>query len=310
MMHSIRKFSFLRWAILLLGSLLFFSCHSEDDRNTAQGVFEADEVTVSSEVSGKVIDLYIKEGDKIVAKHLVGLIDTTHLALQRSYIEAQLTTMTDAGYTNVPLRTEAIKKEIEALQKEKLRISQLVAEEIIARKELDQIADRIGVLQAQLRSSQDAASQQNKSTSGSIQALEVQKRQIQERIKQCYLASPISGTVLEVYVLRGELSCEGRPLFKVADLDNIKIRCYLTAEQLYGLAVGDPVEVWSDMGEENPPHLEGKVAHIANKAEFTPKNIQSKEERSSLVYAVEVTVPNNGNLRIGQYGKIAWKPRK
>lgn len=296
-------------ASLLALSLSFLACQKEEDSYSAQGVFESEEIMVSAQVAGELIRFDIHEGATLQKGEVIGVIDTTQLHYQREYIKSQLATNQSAGQTDIHLQSQALDKQIEALEKEKKRIQSLVAEEIIAPKEMDHIEEQLQVVRAQRAALQSSFAQKNRSALGTSEALSIQLKQIEERIEKCHLKSPISGTVLQVYIRQGELVGEGHPIFKMADIEHIKIRCYLTAQELYTLSLGDSVNVVSDMGEEKPTIYSGKVVHISAQAEFTPKNIQSKEERSSLVYAVLIAVPNDGKLRIGQYGKILWNKK-
>lgn len=289
---------------LLCGVMLcVVSCSQTDAETEIHGVFEAQEITVSAQASGQLQDFVLEEGQQVVAHAPLGLIDTTFLSYQYDQISKQKETSTSAGITNSQVQTQAIREQIQALETEKARFQRLVKERVVAQKVVDEIQAKIEVAQAQLQAATSAIGQKNASSLGAASVMDSQANQIRKMIERSIVVSPISGTVLAVYLHNGELAGMGRPIFRVANLETMTLRAYATAEQLQYIRLGDRLTVYSDLGETNPQAYEGVVTWISSKAEFTPKNIQTADERAALIYALKIAVKNDGKLRIGQYGK-------
>lgn len=291
---------------LLLSSLLLLSWGCKDKNNgyTAQGIFEANEIVVSAVTSGELLRLEVSEGDQLEAGQVVGLIDTTFLALQKDLVGTQQETIDAAGQINASTQLAPLQAQLKALRKERNRYAPLVERGVVAQRTLDEIDAKIAAVQGQISASRATIGQQNRSTSGSGDALSIQESQVDQMIARSFIKAPISGTVLTVYLHQGELAGEGMPLFRLANLEEMYLRAYVTAEQLQHIQLGETLSVYSDMGEEDAPAYQGKVVWISDRAEFTPKNVQTPDARASLIYAIKVQVPNDGKLRIGQYGRV------
>ena len=298
------KITFPAFIIPLLTLFLLAGCAAEDELKVAHGVFEAQEIMVSAQASGQILNFALQEGDVIKADQPLGLIDTTFLAFQKDLISEQSNTAQTAGLTDVTAQTQAIKDQIDALKKERDRVKRLVEAEVLSAQKLDEVEAKLSVAESQLTAATKQIGQQNASSRGTVSTLNVQKGQVQELINRSVISSPIDGTVLAIYLHSGELAGQGRPIFKVADLSRLTLRAYVTAEQLSSIRLGDQVLVYSDLKEEKSKPYPGKVTWISSQAEFTPKNIQTADDRASLIYAVKVQVINDGTLRIGQYGKV------
>ena len=271
---------------------------------SAQGIFEAEEIVVSAVTSGELLRLDISEGDQLEEGQVVGLIDTTFLALQKDLVDTQQATIDAAGQINASTQVAPLEAQLKALNKERDRYAPLVARGVIAQRTLDEIDAKISAVKGQIAAARATISQQNRSTSGSGDALTVQESQVDQMISRSFIKAPISGTVLTVYLHQGELAGQGMPLFRLANLQQMYLRAYVTAEQLQHVTLGQQVSVYSDMGEEEAQAYTGEVVWISDRAEFTPKNIQTPDARASLIYAIKVRVPNDGKLRIGQYGRV------
>lgn len=300
MTHAKRYIGYL----FLLTLLLLWGCKDHSSDYSAQGIFEAEEIVVSAVTSGELLRLDISEGDQLEEGQVVGLIDTTFLALQKDLVDTQQATIYAAGQINASTQVAPLEAQLKALNKERDRYAPLVARGVIAQRTLDEIDAKISAVKGQIAAARATISQQNRSTSGSGDALTVQESQVDQMISRSFIKAPISGTVLTVYLHQGELAGQGMPLFRLANLQQMYLRAYVTAEQLQHVTLGQQVSVYSDMGEEEAKAYTGEVVWISDRAEFTPKNIQTPDARASLIYAIKVRVPNDGKLRIGQYGRV------
>lgn len=300
MTHAKRYIGYL----FLLTLLLLWSCKDHSSDYSAQGIFEAEEIVVSAVTSGELLRLDISEGDQLEEEQVVGLIDTTFLALQKDLVDTQQATIDAAGQINASTQVAPLEAQLKALNKERDRYAPLVARGVMAQRTLDEIDAKISAVKGQIAAARATISQQNRSTSGSGDALTVQESQVDQMISRSFIKAPISGTVLTVYLHQGELAGQGMPLFRLANLQQMYLRAYVTAEQLQHVTLGQQVSVYSDMGEEEAQAYTGEVVWISDRAEFTPKNIQTPDARASLIYAIKVRVPNDGKLRIGQYGRV------
>lgn len=290
--------------LFLLTFLLSWGCKDHSNDYSAQGIFEAEEIVVSAVTSGELLRLDVSEGDQLEKGQVVGLIDTTFLALQKDLVDTQQSTIDAAGQINASTQGAPLEAQLKALNKERNRYAPLVDRGVVAQRTLDEIDAKISAVKGQIAAARATISQQNRSTSGSGDALTVQESQVDQMISRSFIKAPISGTVLTVYLHQGELAGQGMPLFRLANLQQMYLRAYVTAEQLQHVTLGQTVSVYSDMGEEEAKAYTGEVVWISDRAEFTPKNIQTPDARASLIYAIKVRVPNDGKLRIGQYGRV------
>lgn len=294
---------FFSQAASALAVLMFVSCGSGESEFDATGIFEATEVTVSSEVSGRIEKLDISEGMEVDASSVLGLIDTTQL----HYNKMQVVASNEAIYSrmvDVDLQVSSLKSQIASLKSEYERFSSLLESGAVSGKQVDDLASNIAMLENQLKASEQTLQGTNKSLSGETKAGYIKIQQINDLINRSCLRSPISGTVINKYAERGELAAQGRPLFKVADMKRMFIRVYLTSDQLSSVNVGRKVRVYADYGAGNLKEYQGVVTWISDKSEFTPKTIYTSNERANLVYAVKVAFENDGMAKIGMYGGI------
>ena len=293
---------------VLLSPLAFFAaaCSDSEIEYDATGIFEATEVTVSAEVSGRVERLDIYEGSEVQASEAIGLIDTTQLHLSKMQLLAANDAI-NSRMVDADLQTASLKDRISNLKSEYERFSSLLESGAVTGKQVDDLAANIEMLESELRASEKTIESSNKSLSGESRAGYIQIQQINDQINRSILRSPISGRIISKYVERGELAVQGRPLFKVADMERMILRAYLTSDQLSSLKVGDKVGVYSDYGDGNIREYSGVVSWISDKAEFTPKTIYTSNERANLVYAVKVAFENDGYAKIGMYGGIKFR---
>lgn len=293
----------LHFIYLFIALTALTSCKNKDQVSEAQGIFEADEVMIISPVDGEIKQLNVHEGDNVKQGEILAKIDTVVVALQKDYVEAEQKNARTNGVVSAAVQTEVLNVQIDALAKEQARIQRLVEKGVLAQRQLDEINAKLDAAKAQKAAALQQVSKQNNGSIGTANALNAQIALANEAITRSTITAPSDGTVLNLYVNKGELTGKGRPLMKIANLDTMTLRIYLTAAQLESIKLGQPVSVYSDMGGNNKHRYEGKITWISSEAEFTPKNIQTSDMRSSLIYAAKVRVANDGFLKIGQYGK-------
>ena len=288
------------------GAFSAASCGGGDDGYDALGVFEATEVVVSAMGAGEILWLDAAEGATLEAGQAVGQIDTTQLHLKKLELEATIRA-TGSRSLDVARQVASLRQELATQQRERKRFATLVAERAANAKQLDDIDARISTLERQIDAQRETLEKGNRGTEAQVEALAAQLAQVEDRIGRCSIVSPVGGTVLAKYAERGELAAEGRSLFMVGDLENVHLRVYVSAPQLTALKVGQRVEVYADEGEDERREYAGRVEWISDKAEFTPKTIQTRDERSNLVYAVKVAVKNDGYIKRGMYGDVRFE---
>lgn len=288
---------------ILLLILLAISCNRNDVNYDATGVFETTEVTVSAEQTGKIIDLNIEEGDLVKADSLVGIIDTVQF-----YLKARQIGATKIVYSS---QIPEIKKQLAALEEQLRkanldvkRFDELVKKGAANSKTLDDAKNQRDIIEKQIIATKSTLNNSTNSLKAQMSTADVQQLQIADQLEKCHIYSPITGTILEKYCEPGEFAVVGKPLFKVSDLRRVYLRAYLTAEQVTGIKIGQKVKVYADQGESDRKEYDGEITWITEKAEFTPKTIQTRDERSNLVYAVKIGVDNDGLIKSGMYGDV------
>ena len=282
--------------------LALASCRNSE-KYDATGLFEATTVTVSAETSGKLVSFAVDEGDSLIAGRQVGLVDTTLLVLQRKQLHSQQLS-TEKSSPDIAAQAAALRSQIAHQQNECDRIARLLANGAATQKQSDDANARLRTLRGQLEGLLSTLDKNRSSITESASALQYQKEQVEEQIRKSRIIAPITGTVLQKYAEQGEYATPGRPLFKMANLNDIYLRCYFTASQLAHIRIGQEVTVIADFGGNEQYEYAGKIIWIAQESEFTPKSIQTQDSRSNLVYAVKVAVKNDGRLKLGQYGEV------
>ena len=278
------------------------SC-GEKSEFDAQGTFEATEVIVSSEANGRIISFNIEEGNMVDANTIIGTIDSVQLYLQRKQLEAQQSALL-ASRPDIKKQVSSLKEEIAKQKVELKRIGNMLRDGAATQKQYDDIEAHIRILEGKLDATLSTLTKNASTINDNSAALEAQISALDDRIEKCKIVSPINGTVLVKYAEAGELATVGKPLMKVADLENIYLRAYFTSNQLADIKLGDNVTVIADFGEDNRYEYDGKITWISAESEFTPKTIQTKESRSNLVYAVKIAVKNDGRIKIGLSGEV------
>ena len=300
-------------------SLMITSCNRNQNNFDAFGNFEADEVIVSSEIAGKLISFNVEEGNQIPKDSVVGKIDAENLSLQKQQVEASIQALNEKTSDVTPQvkmlqdQLQVQQSQLANLYHERTRIENLLKQDAATTKQLDDINAQIDVVNKQMQVTQQQidvqknnVATQNRSILSEGKPLEKRVAQLQDQLDKSNIVNPISGTVLTKYAEQGEVTSTGKALYKIADLSTITLRAYVTATQLSQLKLGQTVKVYVDNGPKKYNEYIGTITWISDKAEFTPKTIQTKEERANLVYAIKVKVKNDGYLKIGMYGELKF----
>lgn len=283
---------------------LLAACATPTDEADATGVFEATETLVAARQGGEILHFTPVEGQTLAAGQQVGQLDSTQLVLQRQQLRASLSA-SDARQLDASAQLAALRQQEAHLRSEQQRYSALVREQAAAQKQVDDLTQQLAVVQRQIAAQAQQLTANNSSQSAQSEAIAAQIAQLDDRIRQCRIVAPTAGTVVSRLAEPGEMCAPGRPLFKLAQLDVLTLRAYVEAPQLAQLRLGQKVEVMADFGE-GQQRYRGTVSWISDQAEFTPKTIQTRDERSNLVYAVKIRVPNDGRLKRGMYGEVRW----
>lgn len=278
------------------------ACNSAPDYD-ATGIFEATTVTVSAETSGKILWFDVNEGDSIVKGQQVAAIDTAVLALQQKQILSQQQS-TQSSSPDIAAQVASLRSQIAHQQHEVERLQRLLNDGATTQKQYDDATAMLRTLQRQLDAQLSTLGKSRTSISDNALALQYQSEQIAEQILKSRISSPLTGTVLVKYAEPGEFATPGKPLFKVANLNDVYLRAYFTANQLADIKLGQKVTVIADFGGNEQYEYPGTITWIAQESEFTPKSIQTRDSRANLVYAVKISVKNDGRLKLGQYGEV------
>jgi len=308
-MHKTSKHK-LFWlaAISLIAGLSFIGCKSGIEKFDATGSFETREILVGAEGNGKILTFSLEEGQIIKAGQEVGHIDSTQLELKRKQVQA-MKASAESRLSDADIQTAALDQQINAAMVEKERVESLLKVDAANRKQLDDVSAQLAVLEKQRTAQRNIIANRNRGVREEVQSLAIQIEQLDDQIEKCRIVSPIDGTVLITYAEAGEITGTGKALFKISDLTTMYLRAYISADQLTRLQLGQNVKVIADFGTEEGRFYSGLVSWISDKAEFTPKTIQTKDERANLVYAIKIAVKNDGYLKIGMYGRVLFNEK-
>ena len=284
---------------------LFSACGNHENEYDATGTFEATETTVSAEQSGALLAFNISEGDNLTAGQEVGLVDTTQIWLKIQQLGATKEVY-QSQKPDLEKQIAATRQQLSKAQTEQRRYQELVADGAAPSKMLDDATSQVLVLQRQLDAQISSLSTNTRALDKQMTATDVQVSQLYDQLGKCHVVAPISGTVLEKYVERGEFVATGKSLFKMADIDNMFIRAYVTSAQLQDIKIGQKAKVFADYGDGQKKAYAGTVTWISSRSEFTPKTILTDDERADLVYAVKVAIKNDGFAKIGMYGEVKF----
>jgi len=269
----------------------------------AQGTFEATEIVVSSEATGKILHFEAEEGTLVEAGQQVGAMDSLQLHLQRKQLIAQQSALLNSR-PDVKKQVSSLREQIAKQKSELQRVENMLRDGAATQKQHDDINAHIRVLEGQLEATLSTLGKNTASINDNSASLEAQIAALNDRIAKCHIIAPTNGTVLVKYAEAGELATVGKPLMKIANLEKIYLRAYFTSDQLANIRLGDTVKVIADFGGDEQHEYEGRIAWISSESEFTPKNIQTKDSRANLVYAVKIAVKNDGRLKIGLAGEV------
>lgn len=290
---------------MITAAAMLAACDSRENGFDATGIFEATEITVSALETGQIVRLDAEEGTLLKKGQQAGLIDTVQLALSAIRLRATKENIASSR-PDIQTQIAATRQQIEKAEMEKLRFERLVRDNAANRKQLDDAESALKVLRRQLQAQLSSLGNSTRSLDKQMNATDIQRMQILDRLGKCRIVAPVTGTVIEKYAEQGEFATTGRPLFKIADTRRMYIRAYITSEQLAEVRTGQKAEVTCDYGNGKGKTYEGTVTWIAQKSEFTPKTILTDDERASLVYAVKIAIDNDGGAKIGMYGKVRF----
>ncbi|MFT3982180.1 MAG: HlyD family efflux transporter periplasmic adaptor subunit [Ferruginibacter sp.] len=304
--------------ILFALTTLFFSCKEKKDYD-ASGNFEADEVIVSSQQNGQLISYTVQEGQQLSVGQNVGQIDVTLIQLQKEQTEASIAALSQKTFSTQD-ESELVRRQLAVQQaqmnellRERTRTANLVKADAATQKQLDdinsditQLQKQIAVTQQELKLKTSNTQTQNRSILSEKAPMEKTIAQFQEQMKRGEIINPTAGTVLVSYALQGEMQTIGKPLYKIANTESLDLKAYVTGSQLPGIKIGQNVKVRIDQGDNKYKEYPGTITWVSSQSEFTPKTIQTKDERANLVYAIKVSVKNDGYLKIGMYGEVIF----
>jgi HlyD family secretion protein len=292
--------------LFLIAPFVWASCSSGSGDFDATGNFEADEVIVSAEASGKIIKLDLKEGQVLETNQKVGYIDTIQLYLRKKQLQYSISAVL-AKQPNMAVQLSTITEQLATATREKKRIENLLKSDAATQKQLDDYNAQIELLNKQYNALQSSLAITTRSLQSETLPFKAQLDQVQDQIQKSIITNPVSGTVLTQYAMQDEVVNPGKAIYKVADLTQIILRVYISGSQLSEIKLGQEVKISVDSGADAYKSYTGKITWISDKAEFTPKTIQTKDERANLVYAIKVLVKNDGYLKLGMYGEVKFK---
>jgi membrane fusion protein YbhG len=309
--------------IIIIGVFIFsiVACNNNKHEFDASGTFEVEETIVSSEIPGKILSFNIQEGDTIAKNKIVGQIDAENLSLQKEQVEASIQALGEKT-ADVSPQVKLLQKQLAVQQsqlqnllREKARFENLLKQDAATGKQVDDLnaqvdvaGKQIAVTQQQINVQRNSVATQNRGIMSQGKPLEKQVAEINDKIQKANIVNPIPGTVITKYAEEGEMTSAGKALYEIADLSEMTLRAYISGTQLSQVRLNQPVKVFVDSGAESYKELKGVITWISDKAEFTPKTIQTKDERANLVYAIKIKVKNDGYLKIGMYGEVVFKP--
>lgn len=288
---------------LISATLMVMAACNHEASYDATGIFEATTVTVSAETAGKITDFAISEGDTVTINQTLAYIDSSLLVLQRAQLLSQRQSA-ESSSPDIAAQAASLRSQIAHQESEVARQSRLLASGATTQKAYDDVKAQLRTLQSQLTGMLSTLTKSKSSIADNAEAMYYQIGQIEENISKCNITAPITGTVLEKYAEAGEYALPGKPLAKLANLNDIYLRSYFTANQLADIKIGEKVTVIADFGGDMQFEYPGRIIWIAEESEFTPKSIQTKDSRANLVYAVKIAVNNDGRLKLGQYGEV------
>ncbi|WP_346861991.1 HlyD family efflux transporter periplasmic adaptor subunit [uncultured Draconibacterium sp.] len=292
----------LKFILISAVTIFLSSCNNKNGVYDASGTFEATEIVVSSEGNGRILSFDVIEGETLKKNQQVGYVDSVQLYLSKKQLQKSINAI-KSRHPEIQKQIAVIEQQIATQKIEKQRVENLLKANAANRKQLDDIDAHIALLEKQLEAQKSSLIITTKGLNEDVSTIEVQIEQLNDQLEKCRIINPIDGTVLVKYTEENELAVPGKSLYKVADIENMIFRAYLTSDQLTKIQMGQKVKVFADFGQETRDY-DGKIEWISSKSEFTPKTIQTQDERANLVYAIKIGVKNDGYLKIGMYGQL------
>jgi len=288
-------------SLILIAAILLFGCQNKTEKADAFGNFEATEVILSAETNGRILQFNQVEGLQVEKGSTLALVDTTILQLQKGEIDASMKSVI-TRISSINAQNDILSQQIENLNVNISRIGKMLKEDAATQKQYDDLTGQVAVLQKQIA----ANNTQKSSVAAELSVYESKRATLNEQIKRCTVKSPLNGTIIEKYSEAGEITAVGKPLVKIADLSVMKLKVYASGAQLGSIKIGQQCSVRIDNGKKGYTSFPGIISYISDKAEFTPKIIQTKEERVILVYAVDIEVKNDGSIKSGMPGEAKF----
>lgn len=290
----------------ILFSAAAVACSSSDQQFDATGNFEADETIVSAEANGKLLQFTIEEGQELNAGQQIGLVDTVQLHLKKKQLEYSISAAL-AKKPDMAKQLSSIREKIDFTKREKARFENLLKDDAATQKQVDDLVSQLEVYEREYNALESSLQISTTSINKETLPFQAQIDQLNDQLQKSKIIAPKRGIVLAKYAEEGEVTMTGKALFKMADVSTINLRAYISGIQLPALKIGQEVRVMVDANADDYNEFKGKIIWISDKAEFTPKTIQTKDERANLVYAIKIAVPNNGTLKIGMYGEVLFQ---
>ncbi len=287
----------------MIAAVIVAGCASDKIKYDASGTFEAVETIVSAEATGIIKKFTVEEGQDLKANEIVGYIDSVQLYLKKKQLEAQIGAVLSKK-PNIATQIASLQEQLKQAQREQQRITNLLKADAATQKQLDDANAQVEIIKKQIAGQESALGITSKSLNEESTPLTIQIAQLNDQLAKSKIVNEVNGTVLTKYAEANEMTTSGKPLYKIADLSQITLRAYITGDQLPSIKIGQHVMVLIDSAENSYKEYPGEIQWISNKAEFTPKTIQTKDERANLVYAVKIRVKNDGLIKIGMYGEV------
>lgn len=288
---------------VIVAMLFFVSCSKTKNEFDASGSFETEETIISAEASGVIKQFTLEEGQTLKAGQSIGYIDSLQLFLKKKQLETQIKSLLSQK-PNIPAQIAALQMQQKSAERDQQRFANLLKANAGTQKQYDDVSTQVEVIKKQIEALQSSLGITTESINQQANPLQVQIEQINDQLKKCQIINPVEGIVLTKYVEPNEMAVPGKALYKIADVSILYLRGYVSGAQLSQIKLDQQVKVMVDAVEEKYKEYSGVITWISDKAEFTPKTIQTKEERANMVYAIKIKVKNDGMLKIGMYGEI------
>lgn len=289
--------------LIIILAAFVAGCAGGEIKYDASGTFEAVETIVSAEANGIIKRFTVEEGQELKANQVVGYVDSVQLYLKKKQLEAQIAAVLSKK-PNIATQIASLQEQLRQAQREQTRVENLLKADAATQKQLDDATAQVEIIKKQIAAQESSLGITTKSINEESGPLTVQIAQLEDQLSKCKIVNEVNGIVLTKYAEVNEMTATGKPLYKIADLSEIILRAYVTGDQLPDLKLGQHVTVLIDAPENSYKEYPGEIQWISSKAEFTPKTIQTKDERANLVYAVKIRVKNDGLIKIGMYGEV------